>query len=272
MRRPTPSVAAAALLPSPLYRGLRLARPVGHVVLSGPARHGLRPIVLCLGLRLGTRPEETRPGRHGVPCRPNLLRAVPGPCLCRAEPGRPVGHLYRSHRGLREKEKSSIIGPVRQAVFFFFAYKPAVADLLWEKNTVLRLISRADKLSRTGDYIFKNFLSSVLYIVEYKNTSTCGLRIPNFPSPCENVLSIRPQGENPIQQPPTPHIHHQCQKSMVLGFQGYAPSESDTMKSLWLSTCVLSTPLIHRSSSNFNKWLVTHSCLQMSSGHMMISL
>jgi hypothetical protein len=30
------------------------------------------------------------------------------------------------------------------------AYKPAVADLLWEKNTVPRLISRADKLSRTG--------------------------------------------------------------------------------------------------------------------------
>jgi hypothetical protein len=32
----------------------------------------------------------------------------------------------------------------------FLAYKPAVADLLWEKNTVPRLISRADKLSRTG--------------------------------------------------------------------------------------------------------------------------
>jgi uncharacterized membrane protein YhdT len=32
----------------------------------------------------------------------------------------------------------------------FLAYKPAVADSLWEKNTVSRLISRADKLSRTG--------------------------------------------------------------------------------------------------------------------------
>jgi hypothetical protein len=42
-------------------------------------------------------------------------------------------------------------GPVRQTVFL--AYKPAVADLLWEKNTVPRLISRADKLSRTGDYL-----------------------------------------------------------------------------------------------------------------------
>jgi hypothetical protein len=40
--------------------------------------------------------------------------------------------------------------PVRQAVFL--AYKPAVADSLWEKNTVPRLISRADKLSRTGEY------------------------------------------------------------------------------------------------------------------------
>jgi hypothetical protein len=41
-----------------------------------------------------------------------------------------------------------VLGPVRQAVFFL-VYKPAVADLLWEKNTVPRLISRADKLSRT---------------------------------------------------------------------------------------------------------------------------
>jgi hypothetical protein len=32
----------------------------------------------------------------------------------------------------------------------FLAYKPVVADLLWEKNTVPRLISRADKLSRIG--------------------------------------------------------------------------------------------------------------------------
>jgi hypothetical protein len=32
----------------------------------------------------------------------------------------------------------------------FLVYKPAVADLLWEKNIVPRLISRADKLSRTG--------------------------------------------------------------------------------------------------------------------------
>jgi hypothetical protein len=35
----------------------------------------------------------------------------------------------------------------------FLAYKPAVADLLREKNTVTRLISRADKLSRTGGQI-----------------------------------------------------------------------------------------------------------------------
>jgi hypothetical protein len=41
-----------------------------------------------------------------------------------------------------------LAGPVRQAVFL--AYKPAVAVLLWEKNTVPQLISRADKLSRTG--------------------------------------------------------------------------------------------------------------------------
>jgi hypothetical protein len=34
---------------------------------------------------------------------------------------------------------------------FFLAYKPAVADLLREKNTVPWLISRADKLSRTGE-------------------------------------------------------------------------------------------------------------------------
>jgi hypothetical protein len=40
------------------------------------------------------------------------------------------------------------IHPVRQAVFA--AYKPAVAVLLWEKNTVPWLISRADKSSRTG--------------------------------------------------------------------------------------------------------------------------
>jgi hypothetical protein len=33
---------------------------------------------------------------------------------------------------------------------FFFSYKPAVVDLLWEKNTVPQLISRADKLIRTG--------------------------------------------------------------------------------------------------------------------------
>jgi hypothetical protein len=32
----------------------------------------------------------------------------------------------------------------------FLAYKPAMADLLLEKNTIPRLISRADKLSRTG--------------------------------------------------------------------------------------------------------------------------
>jgi hypothetical protein len=38
--------------------------------------------------------------------------------------------------------------PVRQAVSA--AYKPAVAVLLWEKNIVPRLISHADKLSRTG--------------------------------------------------------------------------------------------------------------------------
>jgi hypothetical protein len=35
----------------------------------------------------------------------------------------------------------------------FLAYKPAMADLLWEKNIIPRLISRADKLSRTGDHI-----------------------------------------------------------------------------------------------------------------------
>jgi hypothetical protein len=34
----------------------------------------------------------------------------------------------------------------------FLDYKPAVAVLLWEKNTVPRLISRADKLSRTGGW------------------------------------------------------------------------------------------------------------------------
>jgi hypothetical protein len=39
------------------------------------------------------------------------------------------------------------IHPVRQAVSV--AYKPAMAVLLWEKNTVPRLISRADKSSRT---------------------------------------------------------------------------------------------------------------------------
>jgi hypothetical protein len=46
--------------------------------------------------------------------------------------------------------RTTVTSPVRQAIFFL-AYKPAVADLLWEKNTVPRLISRADKLSRTGD-------------------------------------------------------------------------------------------------------------------------
>jgi hypothetical protein len=41
--------------------------------------------------------------------------------------------------------------------FFVFVYKPTVADLLWEKNTVPRLISRADKLSRTGGKYLKIF-------------------------------------------------------------------------------------------------------------------
>jgi hypothetical protein len=38
-------------------------------------------------------------------------------------------------------------------ILFFLFYKPAVADLLWEKNIISRLINRADKLSRTGKYM-----------------------------------------------------------------------------------------------------------------------
>jgi hypothetical protein len=56
-------------------------------------------------------------------------------------------------------------GPVRQAVFF--AYKPAVPNLLWKKNTVPRLISRADKLSRTEGrflHVAKRGNSSLLRI------------------------------------------------------------------------------------------------------------
>jgi hypothetical protein len=63
--------------------------------------------------------------------------------------------LHHMSREREERRKSGrlagsagIVGPVPQAVFL--AYKPAVADLLCEKNTVPRLISRADKLSRTG--------------------------------------------------------------------------------------------------------------------------
>jgi hypothetical protein len=59
-------------------------------------------------------------------------------------------HLWLLQQPLITSKVASIQikGPVRQAVFL--AYKPTVADLLWEKNTVPRLISRADNLSRTG--------------------------------------------------------------------------------------------------------------------------
>jgi hypothetical protein len=55
-------------------------------------------------------------------------------------------------------------GPVRQAVFFL-AHKPGVADLLREKNTVSRLISRADKLSRTWGILL---LLDNLYLILYR--------------------------------------------------------------------------------------------------------
>jgi len=43
------------------------ARPAYLTVLSGPARHKLRPIVPCSSRRLGTRPGEAWSRWHGVP-------------------------------------------------------------------------------------------------------------------------------------------------------------------------------------------------------------
>ena len=67
----------ASCSPLPSLVGLGLARPVKMAMPRGPARHGNRPIVPCLGRRQDTRPAVARHGRHGVPCRPDILRAVP---------------------------------------------------------------------------------------------------------------------------------------------------------------------------------------------------
>ena len=67
----------ASCSPLPSLVGLGLARPVKMAMPRGPARHGNRPIVPCLGRRQDTRPAVARHGRHGVPCRPDILRVVP---------------------------------------------------------------------------------------------------------------------------------------------------------------------------------------------------
>jgi hypothetical protein len=60
-------------------------------LLGWPEKRPSRP---CLGRQSGATPGSARPGWHGVPCRPELLRTVPGMGLCCAGPGRPVAHLY----------------------------------------------------------------------------------------------------------------------------------------------------------------------------------
>jgi hypothetical protein len=69
--------------------GCGLARPVVFAVLNGSARHEFQPVVSCLGRRPGTRHVEVRPGRHGVPCQPDTLRAMLAVLVpCRAGPAR----------------------------------------------------------------------------------------------------------------------------------------------------------------------------------------
>lgn len=80
--------------------GRGLARPVNLAVLCGPARHEKWLVVPCLGQRLSPWAGEAQPGRHDVPCLPDLLRAVPGPCPCRtsllAIYNRSSCHIYRA--------------------------------------------------------------------------------------------------------------------------------------------------------------------------------
>jgi hypothetical protein len=69
--------------------GCGLARPANFVVPHGLAQHKNRPIMSCLGRRLGPRDGVALPVGHGVPSRPGDHWAVPAryrAMLCRAGP------------------------------------------------------------------------------------------------------------------------------------------------------------------------------------------
>jgi hypothetical protein len=81
-------------LPFPLSVGLRPAWHVGWAMLLGLVRPEKGPNRPCLGRWPGMTPASARLAWHGVPCRPDSLRAVPGTGPCRAGPDQPVDHLY----------------------------------------------------------------------------------------------------------------------------------------------------------------------------------
>ena len=81
-------------LPFPLSVGLGPAWNAWQAVPSraGPARKMAQQAVPGPLVRHDARLGTAREAR--VPCRPDILRAVPGTGPCRAEPGRPDGQVY----------------------------------------------------------------------------------------------------------------------------------------------------------------------------------
>lgn len=104
---------------------------IGHAFWASPTRK--RPSRPCLGHWPGMKPSLAWPRRHGVPCRPDSHRVMPGTGSCRAGPGRPISHIYSSlnwsssimdvflERGLHSSHVVQSMGPQCSTLLFLDA-------------------------------------------------------------------------------------------------------------------------------------------------------
>jgi hypothetical protein len=110
---------------------------------------------------------------------------------------------------------------------WFLAYKPVVADLLWEKNTVPRLISRADKLSRTWGIYKKNHEVYCFHFARNEFLIVSTRRYSGWPS----RIAIEQQPEHPRQPAGVGHPRRLCTQRCLIQSSPARPTDDYTYTS-----------------------------------------